>query len=91
MIPALLCLVQFFYPTIFLWGLFFIIFLLGSAVYFFLLLSDIYKLIIGLRPAALLDVDDSVVFILLLAILIVITFVLFVSRPRLTPIKDIAG
>jgi hypothetical protein len=91
MIPALLCLVQFFYPTIFLWGLFFIIFLSGSAVYCFLFLFDIYKLIIGLRPSALLDVDDSVVFILLLAILIGITFVLFVSRPRLTPIKEIAG
>ncbi len=87
MIPGGLCIIQFFYPTIFLWGLFFIIFLSSSATYLFILLTDIFKLFNGLRPSALLDIDDSVVFILLLLILIGITFVLFFSRPRLTSIK----
>ena len=90
MIPAILCLVQFLYPTIFLWGIFFIIFLSGSAVYSFLLITDIYKIIVGIRPSTLLDIDDSVVFILLLAILIGITYILFISRPQLTPIKETA-
>ena len=83
-IPALLCLVQYFFPTIFLWGLFFTIFAAGSAIYSFLIISDIYKLIIGVYPSLLLDVNDSAAFILLLAILVGITFVLFTSRPRLS-------
>ena len=90
MIPAVLCIIQFCYPTIFLWGLFLILFLSASTIYFILLLTDIYKLITGLRPIALMDLDDSFVFIFLLAILLGITIVLFFSRPKLTPIKETA-
>lgn len=82
--PALLCLIQFIYPTIFLWGIFLIVFLSGSVAYFILILKDIYKLIVGSSPSILIDFDDSIVFILFFIILVAITLGIFLSRPHRT-------
>ena len=83
LVPALICLAQCFYPTVFVRGLFFVIFSAGSAVYCVAILSDVYRLAVGGHPSILLDVDDSVVFILFLLILLVITFALYAIRPGL--------
>ena len=91
MVPAMLCILQYFYPRILVWGILFVIFLLGSVMYSCLLIADIYRLVVGVRPWTLVDVNDSVVFILLSAIVVGITFVVFVSRPRLTPVKEETG
>lgn len=79
--PAVLCLVQYFYPTVCGWFVFFSIFCIGSAAYFWLLFTDVIKIFVGDRPRALLDADDSFVFILLVILLCAITYGLFKLRP----------
>ncbi|MDL1964245.1 MAG: hypothetical protein LWW98_07920 [Deltaproteobacteria bacterium] len=84
MVPAIFCVVQYFYPTIILWGIFFLTFISGAGVYLYLLFSDLYKLATGVRPQALLDFDDSIVFITLVLVLVWIAYILFISRPDLS-------
>jgi len=80
--PAVLCLFQYFYPTVIGWFFFFSVFCVGAAAYLWLLLTDVIKLIIGERPRALLDADDSFVFILLEILLCAISYGLFKIRPK---------
>ena len=82
-IPAVICIVQLFYSTMFSWIIIFSLYFIGSSVYVFLLIGDIVKIIKKVRPEALLDFDDSVVFILLVIILVVVTLGLLRYRPRL--------
>ena len=80
--PAVICLIQYFYPTVIGWLFFFSIFCVGTAAYLWLLLTDVVKLFAGKRPSALLDCDDSIVFILLVILLSAISYGLFKIRPK---------
>ena len=55
---------------------------MGAAAYLWLLLTDVIKLFVGERPRALLDTDDSFVFILLEILLCAISYGLFKIRPK---------
>jgi hypothetical protein len=83
LIPALLCLLQYYYPTIFGWIVFVLVYSLGSCGYLFLLIKDIIRYVEGKRTEILIDFGDSLVFISLLLLILIITFLLFrVFPPR---------
>jgi hypothetical protein len=85
--PAVLCAVQFFFPTTLGWTL--ITVLYGSAVllYTWLALADLWRLMRGEAVSLFLDSDDSLAFLFLLALLyLFLVALLFVS-----PWKKLAG
>ena len=83
-VPAVLCIVQFFYPNIFLWGLFFAALTAGAAAYSFALIKDVIKILNGQNTGVFVDADDAVGFLLLVAILILLAITIFHTRPNLT-------
>lgn len=82
-IPAVICIAQIIYPTMFGWLAIFSLYFVGTSIYIVLLAGDILKIIIKVRPKALLDFDDSIVFIFFVVVLIAVTFGLFKYRPKL--------
>ena len=81
-VPAILCLVQFLHPTMFLWYAFFGVFIAADALYLSLAFSDLFKFASGERPKVFVDADDSAGFALLIVTLLVVTAVLFRARPN---------
>jgi len=81
LIPALICVVQFFRPTKSVWFVLFLLYLVGTAAYVVALVKDIVQLGGGGQPSILLDSDDSVVFVLLVIYLLAVCYGLFRVRP----------
>lgn len=81
-IPAILCLVQYFFPTILLWGVCFFLYLVPIIYYLNYLLADIYRLLVGIRPTAMVNYVDSLVFITFEIVLLLVTYFIFLSRPK---------
>jgi len=81
LLPALLCLVQFFRPTKPVWFVLFVLYLVGTAAYVVALIKDVGQLADGGRPSILLDSDDSVVFVLLVLYLLAMCYGMFRVRP----------
>jgi hypothetical protein len=82
-IPGLICIVQFFYPTLLGWFLIFCLYLIGSGLYIFVVLKDIFKMIGGQRSGIFVDLSDTVFF----CILILLIFVLAVALIKLRPVR----
>jgi hypothetical protein len=81
LLPAIICATQFVYPTPLGWALVFTPVMAGTALWAFALVRDLVWLALGRRPSVLLDLDDSVVFVVLLSVCIAIALVLFRVRP----------
>lgn len=81
LIPALICVVQFFRPTKPVWFVLFVLYLAGTAAYVVALIKDVVQLAGGGRPSILVDSDDSVVFVLLVIYLLAVCYGLFRVRP----------
>jgi Ca2+/H+ antiporter len=81
LMPAVLCLVQAHYQWRPMWVVIFSLYLIGSLAYGGLLLVDVIALVSGKRPQVLLDLDDSVVFVVLLSYIITVTWLLYRARP----------
>ncbi len=81
-IPAIILIFQFLYPTLVGWLFFLLIFTAGAITYTVLLISDIIKLAQGIRPSALVDIDDSIVFIFLIILLWGLTYGAFKMKPK---------
>lgn len=81
---AALCIVQCFYPTMIGWGILFCVYLTGAGMYLYIFFRDLFQLIIGSKSATsiLVDLDDSIVFITLIGLIMVIAFSLYKIRPR---------
>ena len=80
-IPAALCFIQFFYPTLFVWGLVLALSAFAMFEYGYLLLLDIYRITDGNRAEVLQNPYDSFGFLLLFGIIVVVFFGLAFSRP----------
>jgi hypothetical protein len=83
-VPAVLCLVQYFYPTRFLWGCFFGIFTLAAVVYTGFFAVDLVRIIIGAQPDVFVDLDDSVMVLMFWSVLVFVPLFLFTHRPDLS-------
>jgi hypothetical protein len=81
--PAVICLVQFFRPTMVGWLLIFIPYFVLSAAWAFGLARDLVLISINQNPGILLDLDDSIVFLGLLVISLGLCFWLWRVRPKL--------
>lgn len=84
LLSAIICTTQFAYPTPLGWGLVFAPVMTAAALWAFALARDLVWLALGRRPSVLLDVDDSVVFLVLLSVCIAMVLVLYRVRPRRT-------
>jgi hypothetical protein len=88
--PAVLCAVQFVFPTKLGWTL--ITVLYGSAVllYTWLAVADLWRFASGENVSVFLDADDSLAFLLLLAFLyLFLVALLFVSPWRKSPDQQV--
>jgi hypothetical protein len=81
LVPAVLCLIQAYYQWQPMWVVIFALYLLGSLFYGGLLIRDVIALSKGTRPQALLDFDDSVVFVVLVSYIVAVTWLLYRARP----------
>ncbi|HSG31103.1 MAG TPA: hypothetical protein VLB82_06100 [Thermodesulfobacteriota bacterium] len=73
LVPAIIAVVQFFKPRMFIWCLLLLIYFVASIQYFYLLIADIIRILTGGSPSALLDTDDSVVFITFVLVIVSVT------------------
>ena len=85
-IPGLLCIIQFFYPTLLGWSFIFALYILGSVLYIFVVIKDILKMIEGQRSGIFVDFDDTVFFGILISLIIVLAVALIKWRP--VPIEN---
>lgn len=79
---AMLCFAQFFYPTLIVWGTFVTAFLLITGELLFSSIKDIIIISTGGSPSILTDFDDSLFFLLYLALLIAICYGMIKYRPK---------
>lgn len=82
-LPALLCVIQFIRPTIFLWATILGMFTCGSVAYLFETGKELLGIIAGERAKIFLNAADSSVFTLLLVVLISISVALIRWKPEL--------
>ena len=80
-LAAAFCLVQFFLPTVVGWSLVAGLFSVASCYYLVILLGDIGRLREGIRASAMLDFDDSVMFVAFLFVLLSVTIWLLFAAP----------
>lgn len=82
--PAVLCLIQYLYPTILCWLILFSIYLAGAVAYLYLYFRDLFQVISGAKSgnSIFADWDDSVIFTILVALIVVIALKLYQKRPR---------
>jgi hypothetical protein len=80
-LSAAFCLVQFFLPTVVGWSLVAGLFSVASSYYLLMLFRDIGRLREGTRVSAMLDFDDSVMFIAFLLVVISVTIWVLLSAP----------
>jgi hypothetical protein len=80
-VAAAICIVQFFWPTASVWFLIAGLFMTASAYYLAMLAGDIWRLNAGSHAVAMLDFDDSVVFVIFVLVLIVVTAGVFRAAP----------
>jgi len=81
-LPGLLCIFQFFVPTLAGWALIFAGFATVVAVYSYAFVADLIQIHSGQGASIFLDADDSVVFVLFYLLLVVATVFLYRARPR---------
>jgi hypothetical protein len=81
LVPALVTVVQFFFPTRLGWGLVTALYGGAVALYTGLAVADLWRLAIGEPLDLFLDADDSVWFLVMLAFLYVLLVGLVVSSP----------
>ena len=72
-IPGLICITQFFYPTLLGWLFIFCLYLIGSGLYIFVVIKDILKMIGGQRSGIFVDSDDTIFFCILISFIISIS------------------
>lgn len=82
LVPALICIIQFFRPTKVVWLVVSVVYLAGTATYVVALIADLVHLARGRQPSILVDSDDSAVFVLLVVFLVSVCFGLLKVRPR---------
>ena len=80
-IPGLICITQFFYPTLLGWFIIFCLYLIGSGLYIFVVIKDILELIGGKRSGIFIDFDDTVFFCILISLIIILAVALIKLRP----------
>ena len=81
MIPVLLCIVHFFYSTIFVWFIIFFLYFVWAVAYTYGVVNDLFALIKGFQPSIFLGSYDTIVFTILFIAVVSITFGLFKLRP----------
>jgi hypothetical protein len=80
-VAAAFCLVQFFLPTVVGWSLVAGLFSVASSYYLLMLLRDIGRLREGTRASAMLDFDDSAMFVAFLLVVLSVTIWVLFSAP----------
>ena len=88
--PAILCLIQYLYPTILGWLILFSIYLAGAIVYLYVYFKDLLQLILGTKSGDSIFVDwnDSLIFTVLIALIVAIALNLYRKRPRQIKIQQ---
>ncbi len=81
LIPALICIMQFFRPTRTVWLVLFVLYLAGTVAYVVALIKDLVRITGGGQPSILVDSDDSVVFVLLIICLLAVCYGFYRVRP----------
>jgi nicotinamide riboside transporter PnuC len=79
--PVVICIFQFFRPTMIGWLLIFLPCVAMCFAWLFGLVRDLAYIIIGARPSILLDLDDSLVFLVALALFLGFSWWLWRIRP----------
>jgi len=80
-IPGIICIAQFFYPTLLGWFFIFFLYLIGSALYIFAVIKDMLIMTEGQRSRIFVDFDDTVLFCILISAIIVLAAALIKLRP----------
>jgi len=80
-ILGLICVTQFFYPTLLGWFILFCLYLIGSGLYIFVVIKNILELIGGKRSGIFIDFDDTVFFSILISLIIILAVALIKLRP----------
>ena len=80
-IPGMICLLQVFYPTLFVWSIIFFLYALGAGIYVFAVIRDILRMIGGRGSGIFLDFTDTVVFLVLISLIIALAITLIKLRP----------
>ena len=80
-IPALLCIVHFFYSTMFVWFIIFSLYFVWGVGYTYGVVNDLFAVIKGFQPGIFLGGYDTIVFTMLFIAVVSITFGLFKLRP----------
>lgn len=80
--PALVCAVQFVVPTKFGWGIVTVLYGASAVSYAGILLTDVWRFVKGEPLSVLLDADDSVMFLVMLAFLCFFAVALLTRRRR---------
>jgi hypothetical protein len=80
--PVVICIIQFFRPTMLGWLLVFIPCAAMSVAWLFGLIRDLIKISKNSKPSILLDFDDSLVFLITLAVFIGLCYWLWHVRPK---------
>lgn len=85
LLAAVFCALQFVFPTLLGWYFTLTLYALATLYYSFILLADMYRVLVGSKPRILLDVSDSLVFGGWVASLIVVTTMLWFMRSARRP------
>ena len=80
LVAAAVCAAQFFFPTTIGWWIFFLGYLGASAVYTYLLFADLIRLVRGSSARVLVDASDAVAFAVWVALLVLVTWMLWTMR-----------
>ena len=84
LVPSVLCVIQFLFPTLLGWFIVLVFCISACAVYGYVLAIDVLKLLSDQRPDKLINGTDATVFIVGFAVLLAISVILWVARPKLT-------
>lgn len=82
-IPSIICLAQFFCPTLLGWFFILCLYLIGSGLYIFVVIKDILKTLGGQGVGIFVDFDDTVIFCTLISLIIILA----VSFIKLRPVR----
>jgi|SRR5581483_427248 len=82
-ILILACLVQTIYSTLLGWGVVFLVFLIGLGSYAYTLGADLLRVVRGERPHVFLGPDDTIAFLAIFGLLIVVVAGLVFNKPKL--------
>jgi hypothetical protein len=75
------CLLQFFYPTLLVWGFLLVLYAVGSVVYVYTLAADALRVMRNQKPEVLLNPYDTAFFLALVGVLVALTIILARNKP----------